>query len=424
MSEISEAAGNLADAASITYVVHGVGEHRATETDILNMAELGLGPQLSPSPNAKLQWERVALSQFPRPPAYTPDLDLSEPIPGPDPVATCLRAADGRHIVIPVVWSGVRPRLTDRVRYIGAGLNPMRIVDRATPVMLETFMDAMRCVRCAEAGAVRAKVALIGMAYLLLTVGFYLGIVFATSYLAFRWKTLTTIHGVWSAGLLFVAVLLLFRTSIIKLFNFWDFVGDVLSYIGHPGRREAIEKTMRDVIEKGAALAPRAKLIVVGHSLGSVLATHCLLGSGRPDCIGKRAFVITLGSPLRRLANYFPGRINSPESIARFYKKSGIVTGWVNLWRDADVIGRILMPGSTLPIFAETSLGDGPHSNYWNDPRLWNRVAQVIRWLTEGQHVPLGAAIDASRGLTEDEETQVLALKLGNYLGAGINTLL
>ena len=87
-------------------------------------------------------------------------------------------------------------------------------------------------------------------------------------------------------------------------------------------------------------------------------------------------------------------------------------------------IGRDLRPEPAPPTFAETSLGDGPHSNYWNDPRLRDRVAQVIRWSIEGQHLPLGLSIGVDQELTDNEELQVLALKPGNYFGAVLTALL
>jgi hypothetical protein len=55
---------------------------------------------------------------------------------------------------------------------------------------------------------------------------------------------------------------------------------------------------------------------------------------------------------------------------------------------------------------------------------LWDRVAQVIRWSIEGQHLPLGLAIGVDQKLTDNEELQVLALKPGNYFGAVPTALL
>lgn len=423
MSEIADASNLLRDAISITFVVHGVGDHRAT--DILSMAELGLWPQLKSLQDDNVQSNRVTLRELPRPPAYTPDFEYFSPIPGRDPVATYLQTADGYHFAVPVVWSGIRPRLTDRTRYINVGLNPMKLVDRALPALWETCVDAFRCIRHAPAIVARVEVVLLALAYLALTVGLYLGILFATSHLVFWWAGTDKSHQVsWPAWLLFIAVLLFMRTSIMQAFSLWDFIGDVISYVGHPGRRKAVEKTMREIIGKGAALAPRAKLIVIGHSLGSVLVTHSLLDPHMSNNSGGRTVVVTMGSPLRCLAHLFPGAIKSPTELAHLYQGSLNAVGWVNLWRDADAIGRDLRPEPAPPLFAETSLGDGTHVDYWRDLRFWNRIAQVILRSTGEQQVPLAASICAGGELTEDEEMQVLAQKPGAYIAVVLQTIL
>jgi hypothetical protein len=425
MDDINDEAEYLKDAASITLVVHGVGEHMFSEDEILAMAELGLEPNFRSTPDGKLHMDRVTLHQFPRPPSYTPDLDSSAPIPGRDPVSTCIHAANGKHIVIPVVWSGVRPRLADRIRFMGAGVtNPMRLVNQAIPVLLETSVDAMRCVGRANPGVVRVKVAMIAFVYLIIVSGFLLGMIAVTTILAFKWQDVMSSKNFWTAATLFITILILFRVSIIKLFRFWDFAGDVLSYIGHPGRREYIERTLGSIIEKGASLAPHAKLLVIGHSLGSVLVTHSLLGLRNLNDIENRVVVVILGSPLKLLSHLFPDSIFSPGKLVETFQKNKIVVDWVNLWRDADAIGRGLEPDPPQANFAETSLGDGPHTNYWNDPRFWDCVARIILWANGNKQQSLGDAIGADKALTDDEEIQVLAIKPGNYLSAMLAMIL
>jgi hypothetical protein len=66
---------------------------------------------------------------------------------------------------------------------------------------------------------------------------------------------------------------------------------DVYSYLKNPGVRDAIETGVR------RALADRADAVVVGHSLGSVVAYNLLKREGEPNR-WRVALLVTVGSPL------------------------------------------------------------------------------------------------------------------------------
>jgi hypothetical protein len=59
------------------------------------------------------------------------------------------------------------------------------------------------------------------------------------------------------------------------------------------------------------------------------------------------------------------------------FERTKAVVFWANIWRDCDFIGRELAPRNPAA-FAERSLGNGPHTNMWNDPRLWESIVTIL----------------------------------------------
>jgi hypothetical protein len=105
------------------------------------------------------------------------------------------------------------------------------------------------------------------------------------------------------------------------------------------------------------------RLVVVAHSQGTVIAVDAL--RERPSTPNLRPDLITMGSPLDSLyARFFPGQFDGVITQVR----AG-VTGWLNVFRADDEVGRRLGSGVTdLPI-----AGSG-HVGYWSDPE----VARVL----------------------------------------------
>ena len=101
--------------------------------------------------------------------------------------------------------------------------------------------------------------------------------------------------------------------------------------------------------------------------------------------------LVTLGSPLRMMAWFFPTLVKTPAALCASYDAGGRIVTWVNLWRDRDWIGRELHLPSTSR-FAETSLGDGPHEDYWGDARAWHATVQCLDAAATGELERLSAA--------------------------------
>jgi hypothetical protein len=169
------------------------------------------------------------------------------------------------------------------------------------------------------------------------------------------------------------------------------------------------------------------RVVLVGHSQGTMLAIAALVQKERRPAGGGHASLITFGSPAGKLYAWaFPAYI-APELLTPLAPGGGgDVREWLNFYYPTDPIGG--------PVFAETTssardLVDRPlpdpaeswyvygqplpapqrHSGYWADPRVWKAINHVA----------------AASQPTLDHYTQVrmLLVRLGNQAGVPVITL-
>ena len=77
-----------------------------------------------------------------------------------------------------------------------------------------------------------------------------------------------------------------------------DFGLDVLSYGGNEERRALLVGGTADTMRWLRSQAPNARLTIVGHSLGSVIASHAASSVLVSEPILDRITLVTVGSPL------------------------------------------------------------------------------------------------------------------------------
>src|SRR5207247_6764879 len=94
--------------------------------------------------------------------------------------------------------------------------------------------------------------------------------------------------------------------AFVLLMPMLDLVGDVAFYVGNRSKRRTLETAMLAIIEFVSQKAPKANLVIIGHSLGTVLVTHTAYGLAGPPA-ERNLFLVTLGSPLDRKST----RLNS-----------------------------------------------------------------------------------------------------------------
>jgi hypothetical protein len=113
---------------------------------------------------------------------------------------------------------------------------------------------------------------------------------------------------------------------------------DAVLYLGdHPLRRETMER-MRDAFRATGGYT--GTTILVGHSLGSVIAVDFLRLYGPLFHAADRVVLVTMGSPLRRfLARFFSDRYPAPCDLADHL--AGVLPRftWFNAHRPCDPIG-------------------------------------------------------------------------------------
>lgn len=358
------AATNLiVSADTVAIVVHGVGDHTATDI-IGDVREYLATSSASATP--------LELTGFPP----TPNSERGKQ------VALQFELGGGKHVLIPVVWSRFRLRVAKWADQI-AEAHPQNAVIMALPAMLTLVVDALRCFPRARGWW---KLALLGL--VAIVVALIAGVAWLAYFAAFRAAWVFGAPGLpnykWYSGVIWLAVFI-GTGLLIKLFaRLFDFVGDVAAYVGRDSLRSELQSTMDAVIRHAATAAPNATILVVGHSLGSVLVASSAAkieeDPAHPAC--GRTVLVTLGSPIDLLSRVFPKNMPSAKNLFETFVPSRCVSFWVNFWRDSDFIGRSLhIPAASS--YAQVSLGKGPHWGMWNDARVWAKIEDVLRSITD-----------------------------------------
>jgi hypothetical protein len=191
--------------------------------------------------------------------------------------------------------------------------------------------------------------------------------------------------GLATAGLLFLGWQAYRNQSVRRIVGIaWD-LGTFWPRAAHPLAPPCYaERTVPELVTRTTWLAGPERVVLSGHSQGSVLvaATVLQLPSSTVDGVS----LLTYGCPLRRLyATLFPAYVHDDALREVSEKTQG---RWINLWRDTDPIGgavgepardRRLVDPAGFP----TPPGDPAypavrgHGDYISDPGFGAAVAEL-----------------------------------------------
>jgi hypothetical protein len=155
---------------------------------------------------------------------------------------------------------------------------------------------------------------------------------------------------------------------------------DIFNYIGDVQQRARIQEGLSRAVQN---LPSGADVIVVGHSLGSVIALDSLCNSTVWAGFAKVSLV-TCGSPiLRYFQTFFPGLYfprEASDCVMRIQSQSRVVR-WVNVFRAGllgDPVGQALFARARLGTDVRVRQPDRillrAHVKFWEDPAFRNAV--------------------------------------------------
>jgi hypothetical protein len=160
-------------------------------------------------------------------------------------------------------------------------------------------------------------------------------------------------------------------------------LSDIARYIGLVKHRRTLQCMLAKRFEQVTADCDH--LIILAHSLGSVIAVDTMLENKKAFANLRQLDFITMGSPLRRMFHrFFPEIYSSVEAIHEELRKHIPRFGWVNIYRPLDCIGAHLSANveSTLTEFDTSEFHTHEffknHTNYWNDEIVAELIAKGI----------------------------------------------
>ena len=202
---------------------------------------------------------------------------------------------------------------------------------------------------------------------------------------------------------------------------------DIARYVGEPRYREKTLLKLEGFIRDKQASSD--SLVIVGHSLGSVIALDYLRNWCEADP-NRRVWLITLGSPYRRFfLSWLPGILfdQSTNQTAVSINEKFHTFRWLNIFRPWDYIGKSLqLEAHTAGLDRSTGQYrriDG-HSDYWSDDIVLATIKAALTSVPQPSPratVPsrryLPKAIELTRPPKKSLITSKLALSL---MGLGI----
>ena len=116
-------------------------------------------------------------------------------------------------------------------------------------------------------------------------------------------------------------------------------LADVFLYIGSPAFRDRIQSELLSHITSSGSLLNK-RIILVGHSLGTVVSIHHLLDNIELYSQASSICIVTLGSPLYRFfGRYFPAFTPHPSKLFDHFNAHLRHFRWVNVFKPFDPIG-------------------------------------------------------------------------------------
>jgi hypothetical protein len=159
-----------------------------------------------------------------------------------------------------------------------------------------------------------------------------------------------------------------------------DFGFDVLHYGGNETFRSSLIQATTKTIRWFHEQAPGTPIILVGHSLGSVVAAQTLSSLCATESWLSRVVLVTLGSPLNYISRVFPKSVPPARKLADTICSAGV--RWINLWRLNDPIGKFLDIGESGTV--QDCVDKGGHMDYWSKAAVWQAVAFRALEIGEG----------------------------------------
>lgn len=155
---------------------------------------------------------------------------------------------------------------------------------------------------------------------------------------------------------------------------------DIFNYIGDVEQRVDIQDRLHDTVSR---IPAGAHVILVGHSLGSVIALDSLCNDtawARLESVS----VVTCGSPVARFfQRFFPGLYfpSEADECCRLIQSQSRVVCWLNVYRAGwrgDPVGQALFArggtGTDVPVVQNERVLMNAHVDYWDDPFVIDAV--------------------------------------------------
>jgi len=156
-------------------------------------------------------------------------------------------------------------------------------------------------------------------------------------------------------------------------------MADIVRYLGLPSYRKGLHVRLRTFITE-LHLSKTTRVLLVGHSLGSVIAADCLTDPDCPLDPDSDVCLITLGSPLRRFFASFFGQVYPPPAdIARSIRMRFPRFAWINIFRPLDYVGAELSAAERDIRDISTGERFRFHTGYWGDPLVAERIEAALR---------------------------------------------
>jgi hypothetical protein len=158
-------------------------------------------------------------------------------------------------------------------------------------------------------------------------------------------------------------------------------MADIVRYIGLPSYRSPLVQQLSRHVQE-LRLDEHSELLLLTHSLGTVIAVDYLAQLPPEILEVKRVTLVTMGSPLHRyFCRFFPGIYPSPMAFDAFFCANIPAFRWVNIYRKNDPVGSTLEAPTDGIVNCETGEELGmfaAHSNHFSSSPVYRCLEECI----------------------------------------------